>query len=55
MLTDKDCSKAVAGDKPVKLVDGAGLYLNVTPRGFKSWRLAYRDGSTQKVLFENLQ
>lgn len=49
MLTDKDCSKAVAGDKPVKLVDGAGLYLNVTPRGFKSWRLAYREGSTQKV------
>jgi integrase len=49
MLTDKDCSKAAAGDKPVKLVDGAGLYLNVTPRGFKSWRLAYRNGSTQKV------
>lgn len=49
MLTEKQCLAAKSVDKPLKLTDGAGLYLNVTPRGHKTWRLAYRDGGKQKV------
>ncbi len=41
-LTDAQCRKAAAADKPVKLFDGGGLHLYVTPKGAKVWRLAYR-------------
>ncbi|OQM74907.1 tyrosine-type recombinase/integrase [Manganibacter manganicus] len=50
MLTERDCRTATATGKPVKLTDGGGLYLNVTPRGNKTWRLAYRVGKVQKDL-----
>lgn len=49
MLKEKECAKATATDRPIKLFDGGGLYLNITPRGNKTWRLAYREGKTQKV------
>ena len=42
MLTDLMARKAKAADKPFKLADAGGLYLYVTPTGFKSWRLKYR-------------
>lgn len=42
MLTDIQARKAKAADKPFKLSDAGGLYLYVTPTGFKSWRLKYR-------------
>ena len=39
--------KAKPSKKPVKLADGGGLYLYITPNGSKLWRLAYRFDSKQ--------
>ena len=50
MLTDIACKKAPPKDKPYKLADGQGLYLYVTPTGFKSWRWKYRIGGKEKRL-----
>jgi hypothetical protein len=50
VLTDVQCRKAKASEKPVKLADAGGLYLFVTPTGFKSWRLKYRFGGEEKRL-----
>ena len=48
MLTNKlneaKCRAAKAGEKPVKLFDGGGLYLFVSPTGSKTWRVSYRVG-----------
>lgn len=41
---------AVAADKDYKLADSGGLYLFVTKRGHKSWRLKYRFGGAEKRL-----
>ncbi|RIV88638.1 DUF4102 domain-containing protein [Aurantiacibacter xanthus] len=48
MLTDRDCRNATPGPRPVKLLDGHGLHLYITPTGFKSWRLKYRFGGKKK-------
>lgn len=37
-----------ATDKPYKLTDGAGLYLEVAPAGGKWWRFKYRIGGKEK-------
>ncbi|NDL65348.1 tyrosine-type recombinase/integrase [Acerihabitans arboris] len=37
-------------DKPYKLADGGGLFLHVTPKGNKSWRLKYRFGGKEKLM-----
>jgi len=37
-------------DKPYKLADGGGLYLEVAPSGGKWWRLKYRFGGKEKRL-----
>lgn len=51
-LSDSKCRAAKAGDKPVKLFDGHGLHLYVTPAGSKVWRMAYRqDGKPQTATF----
>lgn len=50
MLTDTQCRKAKAAEKPQKLFDGRGLYLFVAPSGVKSWRLKYRFGEKEKTL-----
>jgi len=50
MLTDIACKKAAPKDKPYKLADGHGLYLYVTPTGFKSWRWKYRFAGKEKRL-----
>ncbi|USU08883.1 integrase arm-type DNA-binding domain-containing protein [Sphingomonadaceae bacterium OTU29MARTA1] len=50
MLTDVACKRAKAQDKPYKLTDGQGMYLYVTPTGFKSWRWKYRIGGKEKRL-----
>ncbi len=42
MLTDTKIRNTKAGDKPVKLTDGLGLYLEVRPNGAKKWRYRYR-------------
>lgn len=37
-------------DKPVKWGVGDGLYIYVTPQGYKSWRYKYRFMNKEKVL-----
>lgn len=41
-LTDIECKKAKPRATTYKLFDGGGLYLEVTPKGGKWWRLKYR-------------
>ena len=41
-LTHTQCQKATAKEKPYKLTDSAGLYLEVMPSGSKYWRWQYR-------------
>ena len=41
-LTNVICMNAKPKEKPFKLFDGGGLYLEVKPNGEKKWRLKYR-------------
>lgn len=50
MLTDTAIRKAKPADKPQRLFDGGGLYLEVSPAGGKLWRLKYRFGGKEKRL-----
>lgn len=49
-LTDTQCRTAKPKDKPYKLTDGNGLYLEVKPNGVKAWRYRFElsDGKTRK-------
>lgn len=49
-LTDTAIRKAKPGDKPVKLADGGGLYLDLRPSGARYWRMKYRIGGVEKLL-----
>jgi len=49
-LNDAKAKNAKAGEKPVKLSDGGGLYLLVQPNGSKLWRQNYRFAGQQKTL-----
>ncbi len=49
-LSDKTIKTAPSGDKPVRLFDGGGLYLEIAPRGGKWWRLKYRFAGKEKRL-----
>jgi integrase len=40
-LNDLQIRKAKPADKPVKLADGGGLYLYISPAGGKLWRMDY--------------
>jgi len=50
MLTDTQCRNAKPKDKPYKMPDGRGLYLEVKPNGVKAWRYRFelREGGTVK-------
>ncbi len=50
MLTAIQAKSARAGDSPLKLSDGGGLFLLIQPNGAKYWRLAYRFAGKQKTL-----
>jgi len=50
MLTDAQCKAAKPAAKPYKLADSRGLYLFVTPTGFRSWRWKYRVAGREKTL-----
>lgn len=50
MLNDTAIRAAKPGEKPYKLADGGGLYLEVLPSGAKSWRLKYRFAGKEKRL-----
>jgi hypothetical protein len=48
-LTDLAIKGALPGEKIIKLSDGGGLQLWVTPDGAKRWRVAYRFRGAQKT------
>lgn len=49
MLTDTKIRNTKPGDKPVKLTDGGGLYVEVRPTGAKLWRYRYRIAGKENV------
>lgn len=49
-LTDVAIRNAKPGAKPIKLSDGNGMFLLVTPAGGKLWRLKYRLDGREKLL-----
>ncbi|WP_104565789.1 tyrosine-type recombinase/integrase [Ralstonia mannitolilytica] len=49
-LTDTAIRNAKPSDKPIKLFDGGGLFLHVTPAGQRYWRLKYRFAGKEKLL-----
>ncbi len=49
-LTDVAIRNAKPGEKAVKLTDGGGMFLLVTPAGGKLWRLKYRVDGREKLL-----
>lgn len=49
-LTDMAIRNAKPGPKPIKMADGAGMFLLVTPAGGKLWRLKYRIDGREKLL-----
>ncbi|MDN7925714.1 tyrosine-type recombinase/integrase [Burkholderia vietnamiensis] len=49
-LTDTTIRNTKPADKPVKLFDGGGLFLLVTPAGQRYWRLKYRTAGKEKLL-----
>lgn len=49
-LTDRACKNAKPTEKPRRIYDGNGLYLEVMPTGSKYWRLKYRFAGKEKRL-----
>src|SRR5450631_2164668 len=49
-LTELAVRKAKPGDRPVRLFDGGGMYLEVQPSGSKWWRHKFRFGGKEKLL-----
>ncbi len=49
-LTNAEAKAARAGERDYKLGDSGGLYLFVTTKGAKSWRMKYRFGGKEKRL-----
>lgn len=49
-LTELKVRNAKAAAKPVKMTDGNGMHLLITPHGSKYWRFQYRFGGKQKIL-----
>ncbi|WP_218048861.1 Arm DNA-binding domain-containing protein [Curvivirga aplysinae] len=49
-LTDAKIKAAKPKEKPYKLADGHGMYLDIRPNGSKYWRLKYRIFNKEKLL-----
>ncbi|MGE4558092.1 MAG: tyrosine-type recombinase/integrase [Desulfovibrionaceae bacterium] len=49
-LTNSAVKNAKPGTKPIRLFDGGGMYLEVSPAGGKLWRLKYRFECKEKCL-----
>jgi integrase len=47
-LTDTAIRNAKPGTKPVRLFDGGGMYVEISPTGGKWWRLKYRYAGKEK-------
>lgn len=51
-LTDTAIRNAKPSAKPVRMFDGSGMYLEVSPAGGKLWRMKYRvDGKEKRLSF----
>jgi len=50
MLTDTQVRSAKPGERPRRIADQRGLYLQVDPRGGRYWRFNYRFKGKQKTL-----
>lgn len=50
MLTEAHIRAAKPNDKPYKLFDTLGLYLQVRPGGGRHWRLRYHFAGVEKLL-----
>jgi len=54
MLTATECRNAKPKDRPYKLTDSKGLYLEVKPNGVKAWRYRFelvQDGERKESVF----
>lgn len=49
-LTVKEIEAAKPDDKTYKLMDGGGLYLQITPSGSKAWRFRYRVNGRERTM-----
>ncbi|MGK4567359.1 tyrosine-type recombinase/integrase [Flavobacterium sp. 3HN19-14] len=49
-LSDTTCKSAKPKEKPYKLADSGGLYLEIMPNGSKLWRVKYRYLKKEKRL-----
>ena len=49
-LTNETCKNAKPAEKPKKLSDANGLYLEIMPNGAKYWRMKYCFTSKEKRL-----
>ena len=49
-LTDTAIRNTKPADKPIKLFDGGGLFVHITPAGQRYWRLKYRFAGKEKLL-----
>lgn len=49
-LTDKEIKVTKAKEKDQKLFDGGGLFLTITIKGKKGWRLKYRHNGKEKLI-----
>tara|TARA_R110000772_G_scaffold184612_1_gene295595 strand:- start:10 stop:240 length:231 start_codon:yes stop_codon:yes gene_type:complete len=49
-LTDTAVKQAKPKEKTYRLSDEKGMYLEVTPKGQKYWRMKYRIGKQEKRL-----
>lgn len=49
-LTNEACKNAKPAEKPKKLSDANGLYLEIMPNGAKYWRMKYRFACKEKRL-----
>jgi hypothetical protein len=49
-LTNTNILKVKPGEKPLRLFDERGLYLEVSPAGGKWWRWKYRFGGKEKAV-----
>lgn len=50
MLTDTKIKQAKVTDRPYKLYDAEGLYIEIAPTGSKRWRWRYRWNGKEKLL-----
>ncbi|MFA6280602.1 MAG: Arm DNA-binding domain-containing protein [Bdellovibrionales bacterium] len=54
MLTETQCRNAKPSEKPYRLADGRGLYLEVKPSGTKAWRYRFElshEGNRKESMF----